>query len=356
MLFEKLKKLIGRRYYPLNRIEVSRKKLTANYRRLSSINKNIKVAPVLKSNAYGHGLVETARILDPLRAPFLSVDSLYEAYELYNAKIKSKILIMGYVNPENLTIKKLPFSYAVYEANQLKKIVEYQPEAKIHIFVDTGMHREGVLIDYLETFIKNIPPDILHNVEGLMSHFADSQDSGRPETGKQVENFKKAIEIFNKNRIFPKWRHIANSSGLLNSRVLGLGKISNVARVGIGLYDSVLRFITHVIQIKNIKKGDKVGYDFTYTAKKDSTIAVLPAGYNDGVDRELSNSGIVNIKGASYPIVGRVSMNITTVDLLGSTHIKVGDEAEINFLPKKTKKIPYEFYVHLNPLIKRVII
>jgi alanine racemase len=356
MIFEQLKKLIGRQYYPLNRLEISQKKLIKNYQHLSSINKNIKVAPVLKSNAYGHGLVEVAKILDPLQPPFFCVDSLYEAYKLYKANIKSKILIMGYVNPENLAIKELPFSYIVYDLIQLKQIIKYQPQAKIHIFVDTGMHREGILINDLEKFIKNIPADRLSNIEGLMSHFAASEQPERYETKQQVKNFKKAVEIFNKNKIFPKWRHIANSSGLLNSQSMGLGNISNLARVGIVLYDSSLRFITHVNQIKKLKKGDKVGYDFTYMVKKDSIVAILPVGYNDGVDRALSNKGKVSIKGIICPIIGRVSMNITTVDISAAKNAQVGDEVEIYFNIPLPGRIAYEFLVHLNAEIKRVVV
>src|SRR3990167_2261036 len=227
MIIGQIKKLLGRRYEALNRLETSRANLTKNYRYLSSLSRKIKVAPVLKSNAYGHGLVEVAKILDPLQPPFFCVDSLYEAYKLYKANIKSKILIMGYVNPENLAVKALPFSYVVYDLIQLKQILKYKPQVKIHIFVDTGMHREGVLIDDLEKFMKNIPVNDLNNIEGLMSHFASSEEPEKFETKQQVESFKKAIDILNKNNIFPKWKHIANSFGLLNSQALGLGNISN---------------------------------------------------------------------------------------------------------------------------------
>ncbi len=357
MFLDVIKKAIKKPYHTLNIIEISKKRLIGNYLRLSLIDKGIKVAPVLKSNAYGHGLVEVAKILDSLQPPFFCVDSLHEAYELYKAKIKSGILIMGYINPKNLAIKELPFSYVVYDLIQLKQIFIHQPQAKIHIFVDTGMHREGVLMDDLEKFVKYIPKNRLGNIEGLMSHFAASEEPERYETKQQVKNFKKAIEILNKNKIFPKWIHIANSYGLLNSQTLGLGKISNLARTGLSLYDSVLRFVTHINQIKKIKKGDKVGYNFTYTAKKDLAIAVLPVGYNDGVDRGFSNIGKVLLKGGvTCPIIGRVSMNITTVDISSVKHAKVGDEVEIYFNIPIKGKILYEFLVHLERSTKRKII
>lgn len=356
MFLEKLQKLVSRQYYPLNRLEISRSKLINNYKRLCLINKKIKVAPVLKSNAYGHGLVTVGKILDSLNPPFFCVDSLYEAYKLYKAKIKSKILIMGTVNPENLSVKKLPFSYAVCDLDKLKQILKYQPSAGIHIFVDTGMHREGIRVDRLENFAKSIPQDAHKNIEGIMSHFGASEFPKQKETKEQFDNFQKAVLILKNYKINPSWKHIGNSCGLLNHKILNLEEVSNLVRTGLILYQGVLRFITHIGQVKELKKGESVGYNFTYKAKKNITMAVLPVGYNDGVDRVLSNRGKVLIKGRSCPIIGRVSMNITTIDISKVKDVKVGDEAEIIFNPKTKERIPYEFLIHLNPQIKRVVV
>ena len=155
-MLNKIKKIFGREYHPLNRIEISRSALVHNYQYLSNLNKKILIAPVLKSNAYGHGLVQVAKLLDPLGAPFFCVDSIYEAYELLKAGIKTKILIMGYIDPENLKVKKLPFSYAVYNEEQLKVINKYQKGAGIHIKFDSGMHRLGITIDELSKFINTL--------------------------------------------------------------------------------------------------------------------------------------------------------------------------------------------------------
>ena len=153
-MIQSLRKILGREYYPINRIAISKNDLISNYKYLSHLNKNIKVAPVLKSNAYGHGINTVAKILDELNPPFFCVDSLFEAYELFKEKIKSDILIMGYVRPENLRIKALPFSYAIYDLGLAEAINEYQPGAKIHIKVDTGMNRLGVQIKDLRNFAK----------------------------------------------------------------------------------------------------------------------------------------------------------------------------------------------------------
>src|SRR4051794_12816837 len=125
-MLDSFKNLFGKAYIPLNKIEINSLFLIHNYNFLSSINPRISIAPVLKSIAYGHGIVQVAKVLDQLNPPFFCVDSIYEGYELLNAGIKSNILIMGYIDPENLKVKKLPFSYAVYNEEQLAAIHHYQ--------------------------------------------------------------------------------------------------------------------------------------------------------------------------------------------------------------------------------------
>lgn len=372
MFLDVIKKLVGKPYYPLNIIEISKKRLISNYRYLSSINKNIKVAPVLKSNAYGHGIIEAGRILDKLNPVFFCVDSIYEAYQLFNAKIKTPTLITGFVNPENLRVKKLPFSYAVFDLAQFRGILKNQPQASAHLFIDTGMRREGLRVDELESFIKELSTEEKQRIVGLMSHLAFSESPKNPDTKKQIVQFRLALRILKKYSIYPKWVHFGNSSGLLNNKQLGLS-FTNVARTGLALYGissiknsglkPVLQLKTHVIQVKKIKKGEKVGYDFTYEAKKDRLIAVLPIGYNDGVERRLSDNGIMLVKNIACPIIGRVSMNLCVIDVSEAKNIKIGDEVvvfsndnEENNVVNSAKKvgvIPYEILVHLERSTKR---
>lgn len=344
-----LVKLFKKEYKTLNNIEILKDKLISNYKYLSSLNKRIKIAPVLKGNAYGHGLVQVARILDPLKPPFFCVDSLYEAYELLKINIQTPILIMGYTDPENFKVKKLPFSYAVFNSEMLGILNKYQPGCSIHIFVDTGMNREGIPINELHLFLKSLPK---LNIVGLMSHLASSDNE------LQIKNFKKALETCKKYKIYPKYIHMANSDGLANfSKELDF---TNMARIGLALYENVLSFKTKIIQIKYLKKGDKVGYSGTYTAKKDMKIGILPAGYNDGVDRRLSNKGYVSVEGVLCPIIGKVSMNITTIDISKVKHPSLEQEViiypDINYAAKICQTIPYDLLVHLGESIKRVIV
>jgi alanine racemase len=356
---------------------VSKSNLKFNYNYLSSLNPKIKIAPVLKSNAYGHGIVHVAKILQRFNPPFLCVYSFQEALELVKNGIESKILIFGHIHPDNLLIPNLNFSYAVYNEKFLDLLYRRQPNAGIHIFVDTGMHREGINLKNLPKllFLARKMPEL--KIEGLMSHLGWADKPGHAHTSLQVQKFTKAKELLKDFGFFPQWIHIANSSGLLNHKKYD-HNLGNMARVGLALYGidpedkdqnlkPVLQLKTTLAQTKRLPKGGKVGYNFTFTAKKEMKIGIIPMGYFDGIDRRLSNIGFVYIKGVACQIVGRISMNMTTIDI---THIKnavVGTEVTVfsNKLEHKNtvakiakicKTIPYELIAPLAHTIERRII
>ncbi len=363
-----------KQYHSLNTIEVSKKALVHNYKYLNELT-DLTVAPVFKSNAYGHGF-EIAKILDKVKAPFFCVDSIYEAYELLKQGVKTPILIMGYVDPRNLKVKKLPFMYAISTKEMLDAVSKYQPDASVHVFVDTGMHREGVPMEELASFIEILRAKKHLKVDGLMAHFAAS-DNFNDLTQLQVKNFQIAQALFKTAGFNLKWIHHANSSALLNYKNYK-GKIGNVARVGIALSGNdpeaknkkikpTLQFISTIAQIKDLAKGESTGYDFTFTAKNDMRIAVVPAGYNDGVDRRLSNLGCMKVGKTDCPIIGRVSMNLTMINISNGKNIKVGDKVVIyshdsqdkNSVAKAAaicKTIPYDLLVKLANSTKRVMV
>jgi alanine racemase len=370
-MLDSLRDLLGLpEYHQLNTVEISKENLISNYKYLSKLQKKVKIAPVLKSNAYGHGIVEIAQILDNLNCPYFFVDSLYEAYELLKINIKTPILIMGYIDPLNLQVKELPFSYAIWDLNQINTLDKFQPGASVHIFVETGMYREGILLEDLPNFLKVLKMSNL-KIEGLMSHLASGDKPNDPTTKLQIYNFKKAIKICKENKVKPKYIHLQSSEGILNLKV----SECNLARVGMATYGCsydtklkpVLQFKTKLIQIKSIKKGEKVGYEGTFKPKKNMKIGILPAGYSDGLDRRLSNKGFVKIKGKFCKIIGRVSMNITTIDTTEVKDAKVGDEViifsnsptDLNSIDNTAKicnTISYDLLVHLASSTKRKVI
>lgn len=378
-----INRLFGRGYQPLNKVIVSKDNLIFNYNYLSNLHKDIKIAPVLKSNAYGHGIAQVGQILDSAKCPFYCVDSLYEAYLLKKSRVKTPILIMGYVSPESLKVKKLPFSYAVFDIDQAKILNKHQPGSKIHIFVDTGMNREGVKVEDLREFILQL--QMLENleIEGLMTHMAVAEEPGNSTTKKQLVNFKKAQKIAHEAGINPKWIHMGGSGAVLNFKDLPC----NLLRVGKALYGigpslsytslkPVLKMTTKIVQIKMISKGDKIGYDSTFTAYKSMVIGILPVGYYDGIDRRLSNDslrasssskGSVIVDNIECPIIGLISMNITTIDLTNVENPYVGQEVlmfsdkldDPNCILKAAKlcgTIPYDILVHLASSTRRIVI
>ncbi len=281
---------------------------------------------------------------------------------------------MGYVDPENLKMKHLPFHYAVWNLEVAKKLNQYQKRVKVHVFVDTGMHREGIILDELESFLKELKK--LKNIEiiGMMSHFAGADEKNSPQTKLQVGNFQKALKICTKLNIAPKWKHLSNSVGLFSTSNTGC----SLARVGKALYGidplgknnpnikPVLCFSTKLVQIKEIKKGDRVGYWGTFTAKKDLALGILPLGYNDGLDRRLSNKGIVLVRGAECPIIGMVSMNVAAIDLSKVKNPKIGEEVVVysdkildkNSIVNSAKlcsTIPYDIMVNLVSTTRRIV-
>lgn len=344
-----------------------------NYQNLSSLNPKIKIAPVLKSNAYGHGIEIVGKILDQAAPPFICVDSLFEALQLKKAKVKTRVLIMGYIDPRSLETKKYPFSYAVYDLDFARALNTFQKGAQIHVFVGTGMSREGVPLSKLENFLKHLKKLENLKVNGIMSHLASSDNPESDLTKKQVKNFNIAKSIILK--YFPdiEWFHLGGSLALLK----GLTDGCNLIRCGKALYGlvdgagrwdlkPVLSLKSKIVQIKKINKGARVGYSETFTAKKEMVIGILPIGYNDGVDRRLSNKGVVIVSGIKCPIIGLISMNITTIDLsavpspfLGQEAVVFSDFAEdANSVSKDAvliDTIPHEILVHLNPTTRREV-
>ena len=372
------------KYHNLNLITIKRENLEFNYFSIQKKLKHALMAPVLKSNAYGHGLKEVGKILDQMNFPFLIVDSLYEAYELKKIKVKTTILILGYTDPRNYKFrpfKKLNFHYAIWDLETAKKLNRTQTNAKIHIFVDTGMNREGVQISNLENFIKDIKK--LKNLEvvGLCSHMADADNpKDNSFSLMQIDNFKEADAILKLNGVRPKWKHIAASAASLKFQ----NSTFNLARVGLATHGispldekdpinkdfklrPTLEFSSKIAQIKKIKKGARVSYNGIFTAKKDMTIAIIPAGYYDGVERRLSNKGFFKVKEQFCPILGKVCMNITVIDVSEIENPKVGDKViiysrndndknSVKNTAKKAKTIPYIITTNLAASTKRKII
>ena len=337
--------------------------------------------PVIKSNAYGHGLVEVAKFCDtnPL-VDRLCVVNLEEALILIKAKIKKSLIILGIYETDNkklaIAIKKnVVFPVYTHEqaiilgriARRLKKKVS------VHVKIDTGASRIGILPDNALTFVRQLRKNRHLIIEGLWSHFSSSENNAK-ETHRQTKLFEKVVATLEKNHIDIPIKHMAGSA----STILYPASHCTAVRFGISLYGlhpdtattslvrlkPVLSWKTMVIQVKTIPKGSRISYGGIYIAKRETKLAILPIGYWDGLPRHLSNRADVLIRGKRCPIRGRICMNLTMVDVSDILDIKAGETATIIGRDKKEAitaeelagsagTINYEIVSRINPLIPR---
>jgi len=329
-------------------IEISKSNLTNNIKIIRNIvgTKTI-ISPCIKANAYGHGLIETAKIFISAGANWLSVNSVFEAEKIRQANINLPILVIGYVAEFELEkIFDLDLKLFVSDLNLAQKISEIgqarNKTAKVHLKIDTGMHRHGVLAEEALTLTQKISklPNI--KIEGLATHFANSDDPLHPDYfNQQLEKFKTAIDQIRKIITYDLIIHCHKSASVLLSKE----PIGNLVRPGISVYgyypgDDVtklakdkniiltpaLTFKTIVGQIKNVPTNSLVGYACSYTTNRPTRIATIPVGYFDGYDRKLGNRGYVLANGQKAPILGRICMNVTIIDITDCGEIFSGDE------------------------------
>lgn len=364
------------RYDPSIKIFISRTNLLKNLKEYQKKYPELLFAPVLKSNAYGHGLVQVAEILDKEKIAFFVVDSLSEAIILRNNGIRSEILIIGYTKPENIKNSRLSkIIFTVTSLEQLESIsATISTKTNIHLKIDTGMHRQGILPDQIIKTVGILKSNIPLNLIGVCSHFADADNIDETFTKSQIKQWEKIVLRFQKEFPSIKYFHISATAGTSFSK-----KIGNVVRLGIGLYGvnpspivklnlkPVLQMQSVISSLKKVKAGEYVGYNITYKAKRDSKIATVSAGYFEGVDRRLSNCGVFKIDDIYCPIVGKISMNITSIDVTSVPYVKFGDKViiisdntddrnSVQNIAKLTQTIPWEIFVHIPQHLRRIVV
>ncbi|KKW11285.1 MAG: Alanine racemase [Parcubacteria group bacterium GW2011_GWA2_49_9] len=367
-------------------IEIDRKAIGHNFGVFKKlISPKTKLMAVVKSNAYGHDLIQFSKEMEKLGADFLGVDSITEARALRREGVKLPILVLGYTMPELFAeAAKDDISLAVSTFETLEAIAKAKlPKTlKIHIKVDTGMRRQGFLLSDLPLVLKKLKAKsykLKAVPEGLFTHFAAAKNPAFPkDTKNQIEEFKKWITAFADNDIRP-IVHAAATGGTL----LFPEAHFDMVRIGIGLYGlwperavksylrkritlhPILSWRSFVTETKVLPKGSRVGYDLTETLLRPSTIAVIPIGYWHGYPRALSAIGHISVRGQNAKILGRVSMDMISIDITGIAGVQVGDEVTIlgadDTSPASAEGMAglldaswYEIVTRLNPLIKRI--
>lgn len=361
-------------------IEVDKKAIYHNIAEFRKIIKpNIKLMAVVKSNAYGHGLVDFAKTAEN-KVDWFGVDSITEGLKLRKNGLKKPILVLGYTLPSRVedTVKN-DISLTISTLDALRHLSTFKNQPKIHIKVDTGMHRQGFFLKDLPRVIKFIKQFKL-SIEGLYSHLASAKDRLYPYYSfKQIEDFKKADELFKKAGFKNYLRHIAASADV----ILYSESHFDLVRIGIGLYGMfptreseiqtkinlkpVLTWKSIISEIKSVPKDAYIGYDLTEKTSKASKLSVVPIGYWHGFDRGFSNCDEVLIKGKRCKILGRVNMDMIMIDVSNVPSVKIGDEAVIlgnsnkeiistQDMALKINTTNYEVVTRINPLIKRLYI
>lgn len=362
-------------YRPLVKVEIKQENLLNNFFVVANRVKDWQVWPVLKSNAYGHGLVEVANVFKD-KVDFLIVDSYYEAMILCSQGIKTKILVIGFTHLENILNNKLKnVSFVIADLAWLKELAgSLSQEVCFHLKIDTGMNRQGVEINELEQTLETINKNRNFLLEGVCSHLADAESNDEGFTLKQIASWNKIVRKMKKANKLVKYFHLSATEGIKYYQKID----ANAMRLGLGLYGfstnrelakdlrSVLSLKSMISSMRTILPGEKVGYGLVYAAKHKRKIATIPLGYFEGIDRRLSDKGRVRVMGKECPIVGRVSMNITSIDV-SDVDVKIGDEVEIigldktknNTVDKIAKEcgtIPYEVLVHIPSMLRREVV
>ena len=362
------------RYDPLVKVFIDSDALRSNYKAFAGQFPGLAIAPVLKSNAYGHGLREVASVLDSVHAPFFAVDSFYEALVLRRAGVKTPILIIGYTREDLIRRKTLRnVAFTVADLHVLSELaVSLKRPQRIHLKVDTGMHRQGGMPHEvpiaLDCFERN--PNLI--LEGVYSHLSDADNPDPTFTNKQIKVWNEIAEKLWKADSPIRYFHLTATKGFGSSSRIK----ANVARIGIGLYGigsipnyslpirPVLSLRSVVASVKPVLGGEKIGYNATFETPQEMRIAMVPLGYNEGVDRRLSNLGTLLLQNKPCRIVGRVSMNITTIDVAGVPEAQVGDEVvvlsddpnaenSVENVAKICHTTPYEILIHIPGYLHR---
>jgi alanine racemase len=368
-------------------VEIDAKAFEHNIKSYKSITPHAEFAPVIKSNAYGHGIELIAQLCENLaEVALICVVSLSEAVYLRTQKITKPILVLSIVDQDLEQAVLFDISIVIFSYNIAHKLSEvaqkYNKRASVHIKIDTGLSRLGIVVDQALSVIQDISKLPGIHLQGIFSHFADSESSDQSFTQYQLSRFNALNNKLKSHDIHIPLQHITCSAAITAQK----NYQGTIVRAGIGIYglwpshenkqltrtyyptfnlQPVLTWKTKIIQIKDIPSGSYVGYSRTFQVHQTARIAILPIGYYDGYDRQLSNRGHVLINNKLAPIIGRIAMNMTIVDITSIPDVHedtivtlLGDQSGITAedIARSCDTINYEIVARINPLLPRILV
>jgi alanine racemase len=313
-----------------------------NFRQIrSKVGSQVKILSMVKANAYGHGAAAVAMALAAEGSDAFGVATLEEGVELRQANINAPILVLAGAYPEQIDqFFDLHLTPVVHDVESLKQldaaVRSSKRKLRVHLKIDTGMGRLGLLAAEIDSWLPAIQRLNALEIEGVFSHFSHAESVEGDYTRQQLRIFQHVIDRLRSGGIGPTVVHLANSAATITLPA----SYFDMVRPGLmlyGIYPSptmanqislkpVLSWTTRVLLIKNVPVGTSVSYGQTFITERKSHIATLPLGYADGYPRLLSNRGEVLVKGKRAPVVGRVCMDLTMIDVTDIGEIRQGDE------------------------------
>ena len=370
--------------HPSSWVEIDASAFNHNIAQYKSVITPALLAPVIKSNAYGHGIEIMAKLCEQNnQIDYICVVALSEALFLRSIGIQKPILVLSIIDGELESAVAYNIGLVVFDLATVQELDRIgnmlNKKVHVHIKIDTGLSRLGISETAALSFIETVHrlPHIF--VGGIFTHFASSEKEDQTFTNLQIDRFNFVIDQLAARGIHIPLKHTSCSAAITGNH----RSHHTMARMGIGIYGlwpsqenkimtqhvyphfslrPVLTWKTRIMLVKEISAGSYVGYDQTFKAEKNIRIATLPIGYWDGYDRRLSNKGTMLVHGQRAPVVGRIAMNLTMIDVTGIP-AAVGDEVTLlgsqtgvtaDDLAHQCDTINYEIVTRINPLAPRV--
>ena len=328
--------------------EIDLNQLAANFKQIKNrVGADTRIMAVMKANAYGHGAVECARRLAAEDADWFGVALPEEAIELRDSGITQPVLCLaGFWPGQAAACIQHNLTSVVYGRDMLDALNQAAREAgviaDVHVKVDTGMGRLGVRFDQLGEFVATLGHYPNLRIDGLMTHLAAADDTTcEPLTLDQIRRFDEAVATFREHGYRPTHLHLANSAAVYSHRE-SWGNIVRPGGVLYGLWRDVLppnvgdpgllpvmSVHSRIMLLKWVPRGETIGYGCTFEASRPSLIATIPIGYDDGYLRGLSNRAHVIVRGVYAPVVGRVSMDLTLIDVTDVPGVELQDQVTL---------------------------
>lgn len=370
-------------YQSLNVIEIKQSHIENNLKVIQELQPTHTIIPVVKSNAYGHGLEQITKILSNIRSvriPLIAVDS-YPEYQIVRATTQIPILVFWETLAKNYSLYNNKHTHiAVGSMITLQWLIDTQKKWNIHLFLNTGMNREGVQYEELQPILDILSQHKKITVIGVMSHLVNADLQEDTFTEQQITTFKKMYDYIHSYGHNPKYIHISNSAWLVKIK----DPLFTASRSWLAIYgynplekndpqyhkyhdlQPALRLTSTVTALQHLEPEEWVSYGLTWNTKKKTTIATLPIGYHEWLPRKAGEWYIVYKDNHWFPIRGRVCMNLSCIEI-GKKTIKIGDSVEIIGRDKKKKNtieelntinkaISYTNLISLHSNIKRIIV